>query len=243
MTAITAGSGHHSLALTDDGEVIAWGSDWAGQLDVPESVDGKNISALSAGYASSLALVDPGPLSTSVTADPATVAVGETAAVTVNAANPNIDAQELRALAVTVPEGFEYVDESSDAPETALSGDGRTLTFSGFDPLTADGGELAVSFKLKAVAAGRGAVEVSGTTVSGVEVTPSRAELSASETLPSPTPTPSLSSPADGDGSGGGNGETLPQSGASGGFVAGLAAIAALLLAAGNGLTVVRRRG
>ena len=65
MTAIAAGS-NHSLALTANGRVIAWGcgndhgiiNSSFGQCDVPTTA-AQGVTAISAGYAHSLALKAP----------------------------------------------------------------------------------------------------------------------------------------------------------------------------------------
>ena len=69
---------------------------------------------------------------------------------------------------------------SGDGPEPEVSEDGSTLTFTGLDPIPAnDGasdGQLSLTFKLKAVAAGEGIVPVGpGETVSGLDVLSSEA--------------------------------------------------------------------
>lgn len=58
-TQVDAGSAH-SLALTPDGHVVAWGDDEAGGTDVPESLADKTVTAVSAGGGHSLALTSDG---------------------------------------------------------------------------------------------------------------------------------------------------------------------------------------
>ena len=58
MKAIAAGG--HSLALTTDGVVTAWGYDSAGQADVPAVLTGKRVLAIAAGGDESLALTSDG---------------------------------------------------------------------------------------------------------------------------------------------------------------------------------------
>jgi alpha-tubulin suppressor-like RCC1 family protein len=72
VTAVSAG-GHHSLALTDDGTVLAWGNNHFGQLGIgnhqnkttPVTVPlpaGTDVTAISAGYDYSLALTSTGSI-------------------------------------------------------------------------------------------------------------------------------------------------------------------------------------
>ncbi|MEJ2848852.1 hypothetical protein WBO87_10660 [Nocardioides sp. CCNWLW212] len=58
-TAIAAGS-YHSLALSTDGRVTAWGYDNHGQIDVPASLTGKTVTAIAGGLYHSLALTSDG---------------------------------------------------------------------------------------------------------------------------------------------------------------------------------------
>ena len=58
VTAIAA-AGDHSLALKSDGTVVAWGSDDYGQSTLPSSVG--NVTAIAAGFYTSIALVLPRP--------------------------------------------------------------------------------------------------------------------------------------------------------------------------------------
>ncbi len=61
LDAIAIASGHHhSLALTPDGRVVAWGVDEDGETDVPTSLAGKTVTAISAGTEHSLALTSDG---------------------------------------------------------------------------------------------------------------------------------------------------------------------------------------
>ena len=48
------GGGAHSLALTTNGDVVAWGNDWYGQCDVPAGL--QEVVAIAAGGYHSLAL-------------------------------------------------------------------------------------------------------------------------------------------------------------------------------------------
>ena len=61
VTAIAAGDGH-SLALTTDGTITAWGWNDFGQATVPGTLDGKIVTAIAAGELHSLALTDDGTL-------------------------------------------------------------------------------------------------------------------------------------------------------------------------------------
>ena len=138
-------------------------------------------------------------LPTSITVNPDQVTVGDTTTVTAGVTNPNDEIQELASLSVLIPQGFEYVADSTDgASEPQVNADGRSLTFalgtgssgdagaSSSVLLLADG-ELSLSFKLKATAEGEGAVSVSaGSTVSGVEVLASSATLKAVSATPAP---------------------------------------------------------
>ena len=57
VTAISAG-GYHSLALKDDGTVVAWGGNYNGESTVPAGLSG--VTAISGGGFHSLALKDDG---------------------------------------------------------------------------------------------------------------------------------------------------------------------------------------
>jgi alpha-tubulin suppressor-like RCC1 family protein len=57
VVAIAAG-GAHSLALKSDGTVVAWGSNFSGQMRVPSGLSG--VVAIAAGDAHSLALKSDG---------------------------------------------------------------------------------------------------------------------------------------------------------------------------------------
>ncbi len=59
VTAIAAG-GYHDLALTSDGVVTAWGSNFFGESDVPSSLTGKTVTAIAGGRYHSLALTSDG---------------------------------------------------------------------------------------------------------------------------------------------------------------------------------------
>ena len=59
VTAIAAGE-VHTLALTDDGKVTAWGIDTYGQTDVPDSLTGKTVTAIATGDDHSLASTSDG---------------------------------------------------------------------------------------------------------------------------------------------------------------------------------------
>ena len=61
VTAIAA-SGWHSLALKNDGTVVAWGDDSDGQTKVPAGLSG--VTAIAAGDAFNLALRGPGAQAT-----------------------------------------------------------------------------------------------------------------------------------------------------------------------------------
>ncbi|CAN5392529.1 hypothetical protein BH11ACT8_BH11ACT8_21630 [soil metagenome] len=63
VTAVAAGL-YHSLALTDDGVVTAWGwdGDGTGLSDVPASLDGNAVTAIAAGMYHSLALTQDNQL-------------------------------------------------------------------------------------------------------------------------------------------------------------------------------------
>ena len=60
VTAIAAG-GYHSLALTDDSILTAWGYDGDGQTTVPASLEGKTVTAIAAGGFHSMAIVAVDP--------------------------------------------------------------------------------------------------------------------------------------------------------------------------------------
>src|SRR5579872_6491980 len=57
VIAVAAG-GQHTLALTSNGTVVAWGSDASHQCDVPSSAS--NVTAIAAGWAFSVALRNDG---------------------------------------------------------------------------------------------------------------------------------------------------------------------------------------
>jgi alpha-tubulin suppressor-like RCC1 family protein len=48
-----------SMAITSDGEVVAWGSNYYGQTEIPSSLTGKNVTEISGGVYHALALVSP----------------------------------------------------------------------------------------------------------------------------------------------------------------------------------------
>ena len=174
------------MALTDDKQVIGWGEYYGPWTwGAPANLNGKDIVEISTGAAYSLALVNPGPLTTTISADPTQVQAGETTAVSLEVTNPNVNAQTLDSLTVTIPDGFEYVDTSSTS--VAPTQNGNELTFSGLGEIPDDSedanGEVHnkfnLGFELRATGAGSGTVELSGQTASGVEVTPSSTQLSA----------------------------------------------------------------
>ena len=53
LTAVTAGA-YHSLALKNDGTVVAWGDNTFGQTNIPASVT--NVTAIACGWFHNLAL-------------------------------------------------------------------------------------------------------------------------------------------------------------------------------------------
>ncbi|MBE5962537.1 MAG: ABC transporter permease subunit [Lachnospiraceae bacterium] len=63
ITSLSAGRYHYS-ALTDAGEVVAWGADDLGQIDVPSSLSKKGITALYSGYYQNYAVTDEGKVYT-----------------------------------------------------------------------------------------------------------------------------------------------------------------------------------
>ncbi|MGW5424061.1 hypothetical protein [Streptomyces sp. NPDC003943] len=56
VTAIAAGA-HHALALTKDGEVVAWGDNGKQQTDIPAEVKAATATAIAAGKDTSVAVV------------------------------------------------------------------------------------------------------------------------------------------------------------------------------------------
>ena len=192
VAAISAGA-DHALALTEEGEIVAWGNNNNLKASVPESLAGKTVTGIAAGGSHSLAIVDLMPLTTTVSAASQQVPSGESTTVSVDVSNPNVNAQQLTELTVSVPDGFVYEDDSSTGVEPEISENGRKLMFTGFDPIAPEfvmnGGHLTMSLGLKAVAVGEGTISIAGTTVSGIDVTPSSAELDAVPAEePEPTP-------------------------------------------------------
>ena len=163
------------------------------------------------------------PLDTTIATDPDQILVGDTTTITVGVTNPNLTDQQVGSLSVSIPEGIEYVDDSSSIAEPEKSDDGRTLTFTNLGTLDANGGELTFTFELKAEAAQEGFVGVDpGETPIGLPILPSSVELTAVE--------PEVPS----------NGE-LPQTGDGTGPAAVVALAAGATLATGATLTLARR--
>ena len=128
------------------------------------------------------------PLPSSITADDASVGVGDVITLTVSVDNPNIQEQVLSALTVTVPDGFEYVPGSTvgqDEPTVT----GGTLEFSGIDAIAPDA-QANLTLQVTAVSAGTGSAQVTGQTESGAPVIESSVDL---EVAAGPGPQPSVS--------------------------------------------------
>ncbi|MCN9243591.1 Ig-like domain repeat protein [Streptomyces sp. RY43-2] len=92
VTAVAAG-GFHSLALTSDGRVLAWGDNLFGQLGDGTTIErltpveallpaGVHATAIAGGYLHSLALAVRAESSTTLTASPTTVAPGQPVTLT-----------------------------------------------------------------------------------------------------------------------------------------------------------------
>lgn len=61
VTAVAAGA-DHSLVLTSDGTVTAWGENGFGQVTLPDSLNGQTVGAIAALYYHSLAIVSDGTI-------------------------------------------------------------------------------------------------------------------------------------------------------------------------------------
>lgn len=124
-------------------------------------------------------------LPSAISVDPASVETGAETTVTVRVENPNVTAQTVSSLNITLPEGVSFVNGSA-AGVTAPTVAGSELTFAP-DAQVAPAGALEFTFRVLAESGTGGTLSLTGLTASGAPVIESSTDVVVT---PAPTATP-----------------------------------------------------
>lgn len=125
-------------------------------------------------------------LPTSLSAAPSSVAVGASSTVSASVNNPNVTAQSLTSLTMTLPSQVNYVaDSASGIGEPTVSADGRSLTFAG--PIAVDAeGTLNFTIQVAGATIGIGTLELFGSSAGGAPVLSSSGSITVTDGEPGP---------------------------------------------------------